>query len=862
MWLFQPKFRGGAKILGPRHAGTSSQGVPETAAENYLEHLLTNERQEGGLQTARFQGNLLLEATGGVPEAALVLRAVGRDKLVNHFADLGDPRLDEALDADLLAHARTVADWGVRACYNGDRSARVTAEPHASAREHLPEAMAQLWKDARRGRVILCDDRAGDLLSGVLSVPLARVPKMNPDRTLSEEGRTVWDQRVLNEGTDPSAHPPALQPRHREVIRMILWWTLKLPGIPILLAKKDISETFKWIWTDTDDVPLFGADIPGDCFGIPGRRITAIYLCLTFGFTGSPGQWMIWAWLTKRYHSSFRPENPEWNDSVAFSSLYVMDDQVLVEPDVGQRTFESNRITIEAMTLLLGPNASNAKEDLEEGAWERRKLIWGLQYDTDLMQLSLPGPKLEKAHSLLSLSEFDYGAEPPPMRLIQDLRSNQQFWLCVMPELAPLFGATDALLARTDAKGRACPKGSPSQQRRSWQDFWEAVELQRVLVTARSQWATRFTNSLAGALTTAERLALPGAAARVVWVTGDATLERITCIDWAHRIALVDMVEPYYESLRKLATASEEGVPPEEEIIIAIAELITYLALASASAEAWQGRLVLYTSDNMNVHQWLESRAAGNALARWLLRVLGALEATHSFRTISAYFRTYHNGNVTADSLTRDKCEEVDELLQRHGLELLAAKPDWALHLDRDWTRRALAWHGQDPGDHQVALQLAERRQGVPLPTTPTPLPVPRPGERFHASEWQATLGTYAVAALSRGAHGSLIPLEGGPRLESSIWPPTIKRNREQDARVADCLLASFAEDPSGEGAKRFALVLSKTGARVFWVDAPAKANLQPLTSLRSEGCKPHCEPNSAWTSESWGNRSIPGEGW
>ena len=301
-----------------------------------------------------------------------------------------------------------------------------------------------------QGRVILCDDRAGDLLSGVLSVPLARVPKMNPDRTVSEEGRTVWDQRVLIEGTGPSAHPPALQPRHREVIRMILWWTLRLPGVPILLAKKDVAEAFKWVWIDANDVPLFGADIPGDGFGLPERRITAIYLCLTFGFTGSPGQWMVWAWLMKRYHSSFCPENPEWNDSVAFSSFYLMDDQVLVEPDVGRRPFESNRVAIEAMTLSLGPNTSNAKKDLEEGAWEKQKLIWGLHYDTDLMQLSLPGPKLKKAHYLLSLTEFDYGAEPPPMRLIQELRGNQQFWLCVMPELAPYLGATGALLARTD----------------------------------------------------------------------------------------------------------------------------------------------------------------------------------------------------------------------------------------------------------------------------------------------------------------------------------------------------------------------------------------------------------------------------
>ena len=96
---------------------------------------------------------------------------------------------------------------------------------------------------------------------------------------------------------------------------------------------------------------------------------------------------------------------------------------------------------------------------------------------------------------------------------------------------------------------------------------------------------------------------------------------------------------------------------------------------------------------------------------------------------------------------------------------------------------------------------------------------------------------TYAVAALGQGVHGPLIPLKWG-RPECSIWPPTIKRNREQDARAADCLLASFTEDPSGEEARRFALVLSKTGACVFWVDAPAKANLQPRKSLRSEGWK------------------------
>ena len=114
--------------------------------------------------------------------AAATLRSAGLEQLGDHFAGLQSPILDELLDQDLLSYARLVASRGVSAGYKGDRTARVTAEPHASARGHLPEAMDQLWKDARRGRVLLCDERAEAQLAGTLSVPLARVPKMNPDR--------------------------------------------------------------------------------------------------------------------------------------------------------------------------------------------------------------------------------------------------------------------------------------------------------------------------------------------------------------------------------------------------------------------------------------------------------------------------------------------------------------------------------------------------------------------------------------------------------------------------------------------------------------------------------------------------------
>ena len=102
---------GGVKIPSSRHAGASSQGTSETAAEDYLELTLANEWQEGGLEKALLQGNYLLQAAGGVSEAALVLRSVGRVRLGDHFAELGDPRLD---DASTPTSSHMPAQWQTR----------------------------------------------------------------------------------------------------------------------------------------------------------------------------------------------------------------------------------------------------------------------------------------------------------------------------------------------------------------------------------------------------------------------------------------------------------------------------------------------------------------------------------------------------------------------------------------------------------------------------------------------------------------------------------------------------------------------------------------------------------------------------
>ena len=79
-----------------------------------------------------------------------------------------------------------------------------------------------------------------------------------------------------------------------------------MPGIRVFLSKRDVRDAFRWIPMHEKDTCIFGADLDGKQWGIPGRLV-AIYLVLTFGWTGSPGEWMVWAWLCKSLHAAFRP---------------------------------------------------------------------------------------------------------------------------------------------------------------------------------------------------------------------------------------------------------------------------------------------------------------------------------------------------------------------------------------------------------------------------------------------------------------------------------------------------------------------------------------------------------------------------
>jgi len=546
-------------------------------------------------------------------------------------------------------------------------------------------------------------------------------------------------------------------------MREILWWQQRFPVIDVLISKKDIAEAFRQLLQALADIGLFGADFDGEAWGLPERSLLiTVYMVLTFGWTGAPGEWMAWAWLVKILHSRWGPRDPEWEDVVAFHSQFLMDDQIIIEPDLGTRAQQSVECADACTTRVLGPGSRNREKDLEEGALECQKICWGLLYDTRAGTCSLPALKLEKARFLLSDAQLNHGEINIEVKFLESYRGHQNYWAVVQPVMKIVAGATDALLRGTPRGMRyVLPPGGAGDREAVFENFWDATELARVLLADAEKWSIRFTNGFASALTVAERLSLPESRRHCVWLTGDATLEVVATVDWTHRRVAVAPFADYLEALREAAG----GATPNDDII-AIGEflnLVTYLAWAGAEGLLGEA-VVVYGGDNMNVQLWVSSWRARPQFARFLLLLMAALRVTYGFELISAYFRTYHN--ITADSFTRLAAEDQVALRAKHALEQVDLREAWAQHLDRGWVRRALVWKGQAEIDTQLALQLAACRSPPARWKSPT---APRPGRVLHVLEWRGTLGGYCGAAVRGGL--SCVDVPGTPGPTTYRWP-------------------------------------------------------------------------------------------
>ena len=268
------------------------EGTKEAAA--YLEFVADQDFDRSKIPEWVGKGDALMDKVGHWTSACKALRHAWAMRSGDHLGGVVGPDFEGLVDEHLLEYARSVALHWVPLRRKGDPVVRAIGKPHPSAREFMMEIFETLWADSQAGRVLMTS-RQGDPLEGLESVPVARVTKLNPDRTVSSKGRLVWNQKRPNKSCDKEDHPPALQPTHATFARSILFWAHRFPCIALLLAKKDIAAAFKIVWLAAQASCIFGADLPGWEFGVDAL-ITSIYVSMTFGWNGGPGEWMPFAW--------------------------------------------------------------------------------------------------------------------------------------------------------------------------------------------------------------------------------------------------------------------------------------------------------------------------------------------------------------------------------------------------------------------------------------------------------------------------------------------------------------------------------------------------------------------------------------
>ena len=124
-------------------------------------------------------------------------------------------------------------------------------------------------------------------------------------------------------------------------------------------------------------------------------------------------------------------------------------------------------------------------------------------------------------------------------------------------------------------------------------------------------------------------------------------------MDWDEDddLAVAFFSEALFENIpepeAELSPVSIESEPKPEifaddELIISVSEMISFIELAAKQAALWTGMLVLYAGDNTHVTQWIDGTPPRNPYARFLMRVPRLLQVRPTFVFLGAYIRTCH----------------------------------------------------------------------------------------------------------------------------------------------------------------------------------------------------------------------------
>ena len=178
---------------------------------------------------------------------------------------------------------------------------RFAQTPYPSVRDNPDQSIKDLWPDLAEARLILFTARGECLLGQLVETKLS----FAEHKDVSVEGDTkiryICDPRLeINSRTDSRRHPFLFAPTIPSLLRRILYWKRRYPGIPVFLCKRDVKSAFKLIPLSIRMMYRAGLRI---------ADYIMAYLSLYFGWKGAPGNWGAISSLLMQYVASSEPKN-------------------------------------------------------------------------------------------------------------------------------------------------------------------------------------------------------------------------------------------------------------------------------------------------------------------------------------------------------------------------------------------------------------------------------------------------------------------------------------------------------------------------------------------------------------------------
>ena len=407
--------------------------------------------------------------------------------------------------------------------------------------------------------------------------------------------RLISDVRLINNFRDKADYPACENPSLVDLAQRVEFLERNPPDIPRRATQSDANEAFKRVATHPDCVSILRTEFPGDELCLP-NDVVLVRLELPFGWSASPGYFQSCDRLITKLHCEYRPVSP-LTGNIPFVSHMFVDDAMIIDVDFPDRLEQSSNALGEILRDGFRRTASQRQEKTNRRTMGYLFHFLGFHVNVVREHISRPDANIEGDVQAISKPFFHNGNTVILLKTLQEIRGLFTHYSNCNHVWETLAQPIGSLLADPDEMSM----WARCEDTELWRAFWNMINFVRGVWGAKVGKANLFGGSLLDLLPDHIRMSGPSIRERVLWFSGDATLTRVSCINWTTReficCPISGLLGPFMPRY-------------QQSIIIADIELLSIVISAVIWGETGDGSIHIEVTDNMDAMSWMSRKRA------------------------------------------------------------------------------------------------------------------------------------------------------------------------------------------------------------------------------------------------------------